>query len=97
MNKKLLYTSLFLLFMLAVSAQTKVRIYGYIIDPNNRGVESANVYIEGTKVGTSTNQNGYYELNVVLKDSATLIYSRIGYRTIRHTIHSSQKVLQGFT
>jgi hypothetical protein len=94
MNKKLLYTFLFLLFMLAVSAQTKVRIYGYIIDPNNRGVESANVYIEGTKVGTSTNQNGYYELNVVLKDSATLIYSRIGYRTIRHTILPTKKILQ---
>ena len=94
MNKKLLYTFLFLLFMLAVSAQTKVRIYGYIIDPNNRGVESANVYIEGTKVGTSTNQNGYYELNVVLKDSATLIYSRIGYRTIRHTIFPTKKILQ---
>lgn len=94
MNKKLLYTFLFLLFMLAVSAQTKVRIYGYIIDPNNRGVESANVYVEGTKVGTSTNQNGYYELNVVLKDSATLIYSRIGYRTIRHTIFPTKKTLQ---
>jgi len=94
MTKKLLYTFLFLLFMLAVSAQTKVRIYGYIIDPNNRGVESANVYIEGTKVGTSTNQNGYYELNVVLKDSTTLIYSRIGYRTIRHTISPTKKILQ---
>ncbi|HEY5507952.1 MAG TPA: TonB-dependent receptor, partial [Paludibacter sp.] len=94
MTKKLLYTFLFLLFMLAVSAQTKVRIYGYIIDPNNIGVESANVYTEGTKVGTSTNQNGYYELNVVLKDSATLIYSRIGYRTIRHTIFPTKKTLQ---
>ncbi|MBV5280950.1 MAG: TonB-dependent receptor [Paludibacter sp.] len=94
MNKKLLYTFLFLLFMLAVTAQTKVRIYGYIIDPSNRGVESANVYIEGTKVGTSTNQNGYYELNVVLKDSATLIYSRIGYRTIKHTISPTKKILQ---
>ncbi len=94
MNKKLLYTSLFLLFMLAVSAQTKVRIYGYIIDPNNRGIESANVYIEGTKTGTSTNQNGYYELNVVLKDSATLIYSRVGYRTIKHTISPTKKILQ---
>jgi hypothetical protein len=94
MNKKLLYTFLFLLFMLPVSAQTKVRIYGYIIDPKNRGVESVNVYIEGTKVGTSTNQNGYYELNVVLKDSATLIYSRIGYRTIRHTISPTKKILQ---
>jgi hypothetical protein len=94
MNKQLLYTFLFLLFTLAISAQSKVRVYGYIIDPNNRGVESANVYVEGTKVGTSTNQNGYYELNVVLKDSSTLVYSRIGYRTIKHTIFANPKILQ---
>lgn len=83
-----------LLFTFLVSAQTKVRIYGYVIDTNNRGIELANVYFENTSVGTITNQNGYYELITEMRDSATIVYSMMGYQTIKHTIHPQQKVIQ---
>ena len=88
--------SLFILLLLisALSAQTKVRIYGYVIDTNNRGIELANVYFEESKKGTTTNQNGYYELITEIKDSATLVYSMIGYQTIKHTIHPHNQVMQ---
>jgi hypothetical protein len=88
--------SLFILLLLisALSAQTKVRIYGYVIDTNNRGIELANVFIENSKIGTTTNQNGYYELITEIKDSATLVYSMIGYQTIKHTIHPHKQVMQ---
>ena len=54
----------------------------------------ANVFFEHTNVGTITNQNGYYELTLNVKDSATLVYSMLGYQTIKHTIHPHQKVMQ---
>ena len=38
----------------------EVRLYGYVLDTDNRGIELANVYVEGTTIGTTTNQNGYY-------------------------------------
>ncbi|MDR3653344.1 MAG: carboxypeptidase-like regulatory domain-containing protein [Paludibacter sp.] len=83
-----------LLFSMGVSAQSKVRVYGYVIDTNNRGIEFANVHFEHSDTGTSTNQNGFYELTMNVKDSATLIYSMVGYQTIRYTIHPQKQVIQ---
>jgi hypothetical protein len=94
MNNKLFYIFCILLFSAVLSAQTKVRIYGYVIDTNNRGIEFANVYFENTTLGTKTNQNGYYELTTDIKDSATLVYSMVGYETIKHTIQSNKHILQ---
>lgn len=83
-----------LFFAFSVSAQTKVRVYGYVIDTNNRGIELANVYFDNTTIGTTTNQNGYYELITEIRDSATIVYSMLGYQTIKHTIRPQQKVIQ---
>lgn len=88
-----LIISFLLILVLGVNAQNKVRIYGYVIDTNNRGIDLANVYIENSKIGTSTNQNGYYDLSTEIKDSATLIYSMIGYQTIKYKISSKQKIV----
>src|SRR5674476_104171 len=88
------YILCILLFSLSMSAQTKVRVYGYVIDTNNRGIELANVYFQNTKVGTTTNQNGYYELIMDIKDSATIVYSMLGYKSIQHTIQPTQRVIQ---
>ena len=70
-----------------------VRIYGYVLGTDNRGVELANVYVEGTTIGTSTNQNGYYDLMVEQSDTIVLVYSMIGYETIRQQLYTENKVL----
>lgn len=77
---------------LNIAAQNKVRVYGYVIDSNNRGIELANVY-SGT-AGTSTNPNGYYELTLDVRDSAFVSYSMVGYYTVRLKISASQKIQQ---
>lgn len=95
MKFRILLISLLCLFSFIVSqAQQKVRIYGYVIDTDNRGVDMANVYLENTTIGTTTNQNGYYEINTEIKDSATIVYSLLGYQTIKHTLYPKQRVLQ---
>jgi len=73
-RKTLIYLSL-LILVSSVTAQSKLRVYGYVIDANNRGIELANVYFENTSIGTSTNPNGYYELMAEVKDSVTIVYS----------------------
>jgi len=35
-----------LFLVVGIFAQNKVRIYGYVIDMDNRGIEMANVYFE---------------------------------------------------
>jgi len=92
-NKIIILFSIFL-FSVGLSAQSKVRVYGYVIDTNNRGIEFASVFFQNSTIGTTTNQNGYYELTMNVKDSATLVYSMLGYQTIKHTIHPHQQVLQ---
>ncbi len=77
-----------------LSAQNKVRIYGYVIGTDNRGIELANVYVEKSDKGTTTNQNGYYDLTVDVTDSVTIVYSLLGYETVRHTLIPKQKIVQ---
>ena len=76
-------------------ASRRVRLYGYVLDEQNRGIEACNVYwkesVATTAVGTSTNKNGYYELIVESQesrdesgqpDSVTIVYSMLGYETV---------------
>ena len=55
------------------AASRRVRLYGYVLDEQNRGIEACNVYwkesVATTAVGTSTNKNGYYELIVESRKS----------------------------
>jgi len=88
------YLILLLLFPLLLNAQNRIRVFGYVIDTNNRGIEFANVFIEGTMYGATTNRNGFYEINTEIADSATIVFSMLGYETIRHTIFPTQRVMQ---
>ena len=80
--------------MLTLWAKTpQVRLYGYVLDTDNRGIELANVYIEGSTVGTTTNQNGYYDITVEMGDTIVMVYSMIGYETIRQQLYTRNDVL----
>ena len=95
MRYKIFFILFFLLSVASVFAQgQKVRIYGYVIDENNRGIEDAGVRFEGMNNGTSTNRNGYYDLYVNITDSVKIVYSHLGYETIRHTIFPGKQVVQ---
>ena len=72
----------------------EVRVFGYVLDTDNRGVDLANVYVEeNTTIGTTTNQNGYYEFFVDIQDTITLVYSMIGYETIRQQLYTTRNVI----
>lgn len=87
------FVLLFTSFAGILNAQSKVRVYGYVVDTNNRGLEFVNVAYENTSIGTSTNKNGYYEISAEISDSLTIVYSSIGYGTIKHVIYPTQKTL----
>jgi hypothetical protein len=87
---------LLLCTLLSISTYAKegeVRVFGYVLDSNNRGIELANIYVEGTTHGTSTNQNGYYDIVVDMTDTIVMVYSMIGYETIRQQLYTHNKVL----
>ena len=91
---KCFYLVMCLLFSMSLSAKVpEVRVFGYVLDSDNRGIELANVYVEGSTVGTTTNQNGYYDLTVEMGDTIIMVYSMIGYESFRQQLYTTKKVL----
>lgn len=84
-RKTLLVTLTLLLCAVALMAQRKVYVRGYVVDDQKRTVDLANIIQLGTSIGTTTNEQGYYELNCEQRDSITLRFSCVGYETVTKT------------
>ena len=71
------------------------RIYGYVVDQDNIGIELANVAVLNADrpIGTSTNKNGYYELVLDEADTVVLAFSMVGYTTVQQRIIDLRDVL----
>jgi outer membrane receptor for ferrienterochelin and colicins len=89
----------FYCFLLLSTLSFGQSISGKIRAKNGDEIPYANVYLKKTKIGTSSNENGFYELKNVLKDSYTLIVSSIGYKTksIKIKITSDEKITKNIT
>ena len=72
-------TLFLLLFGLALTAQAKI-IKGTVTDQTGETVIAASVVVQGTSVGTITDLDGNYELEVP-DDANTLVVSYLGYKT----------------
>ena len=89
----LILCSLFLIPSLCYARTA--RIYGYVVDQDNIGIELANVAVLNTDrpIGTATNKNGYYELLLDETDTVVLAYSMIGYTTVQQRIFDVRDVI----
>ena len=83
LQSKLVLLILFYIICLSnVSSQT-YNISGVVLDSeNNDPIENVNVYIESLDLGTTTNNEGYFELylNNQFADSVDLNIEMIGYK-----------------
>ena len=87
-------TIIFCLFA-AFSYARNARVYGYVVDQNNVGIELANVVVLNADrpIGTATNKNGYYELILDETDTVVLNYSMIGYTSVQQRIIDVREVI----
>ena len=71
------------------------RVYGYVTDQDNVGIELANVVVLNADrpIGTSTNKNGFYELMLEQTDTVVLSFSMIGYTTVQQRVIDLKDVL----
>ena len=71
------------------------RVYGYVTDQDNVGIELANVVVLNADkpIGTSTNKNGYYELLLDEADTVVLNFSMIGYTSVQQRIIDVREVI----
>ena len=77
-------------FSLIFSAQTSI-VTGIVTDENKEVMPGVTVKIDGNNVGTTTNLDGKYSINVE-NDSARLVFSFIGYRNQAIDINGQSKI-----
>ncbi|MFT7072002.1 DUF5686 and carboxypeptidase regulatory-like domain-containing protein [Patiriisocius sp. Uisw_017] len=80
MKKNILF--LFLLFGSIAHSQ----IVGKVTNAKKETLPYVNIYIEDTYTGTTTNDDGNYELNVTETGSYTVIYKFLGYKAFTKKI-----------
>lgn len=68
-------------------------ISGSVVDEKKMPVQFANVFVNNTSIGNSTNENGNFQLNIPGKFAQIeLIVSFVGYKTIKRKINYSPEI-----
>ncbi|MEY8848691.1 DUF5686 and carboxypeptidase regulatory-like domain-containing protein [Psychroserpens sp. XS_ASV72] len=62
------------------------QIKGTVVDSKDQPLAFVNVYIENTYKGTTTNEDGIYELNISKPNTYTVVFQYLGYKTVKKTI-----------
>ncbi len=86
------------LFLLAVNffqiGHTQI-VKGTILDKsNNLKIDFASIYINGTSVGTNSDQNGHFELDITKYSSLPLTISALGYYSVTLTDFSREEPIE---
>ena len=83
MKLRAVVIALVYIFLFAVNLfgqeSKRVKISGNVRDSEGNPIELVNVRVQGTVLGTATNEKGFYSLSVNKGDSITLVFSCLGY------------------
>ncbi|MDY0989246.1 TonB-dependent receptor [Flavobacterium sp. CFBP9031] len=101
---KLKFTISFLSFCFALMtsvsalAQEKATIKGQISLTNNQAADNVSVTLKGTKIGTNTDANGFYEIKNIKPGNYVLKVSGIGYSSKEKSVslNSGDSIIEDF-
>ncbi|MCK5401794.1 MAG: carboxypeptidase-like regulatory domain-containing protein, partial [Flavobacteriaceae bacterium] len=65
------------------SIQSFSQIIGNVKDTNANPLAFVNIYLEGTYIGTTSNNEGNYELNISDNKPFTIVFKYLGYKTLK--------------
>lgn len=81
-------TTIIIIFLPIILFATGNTLSGNLSDSDSRKpLEFANVYFEGTDIGTTTNEDGYFSFVEIPFNEGILKVSMMGYETISRSIH----------
>ena len=66
-----------------VFAQQTTEVRGRVTDENKQPLIGVDVVVEGTSIGVSTNDKGFYELHNVPVGKQTIVFSYLGFQTLK--------------
>lgn len=75
-----------ILFSTVSNAQQTASISGFVLSASGEELIGANVLVQGTTTGTSTNIDGFFELQNLQPGTYTLQFSYVGYQTLTRAI-----------
>ena len=78
------YFSLLLSLFCSISYS---QIKGTVSDKEGRPLPFVNIYVEGTYIGTTTNELGKYELNYTVSKQVSILFQYLGYTTQKHQLN----------
>ena len=93
-----IYLKIFLLIFSITCNSQNNSLAGKISD----GLENlsyVNIYIQNTKLGTSSNEDGYYQIKNIPSGTYKIVVSSLGYKTktIEITFNKDEKIIQNFS
>ena len=88
---KRFYLMLVWMCLLPVGLWAQTRVTGIVLDETGEGAIGANVVVEGTTIGTVTDFDGQFELNVP-DGKKSLVISYLGYKTVTVPAKPNMKV-----
>lgn len=89
MNIKFAFLFIFLIPFFSFS-----QIKGLVTDEKSNPISYVNIYVEGTYSGTTSNENGKYELNIKNEQvGKNLVFQALGYKTQKKAIQSLNQTI----
>ena len=83
---KLIFLSIFI-FQFSILHAVETIIVGEIVnETTGEAIPNVNIHFRGTKIGTTSDENGNYVLRVDMQAKAQLVFSAVGYYTQRFEI-----------
>ena len=74
-------------FMIFTSIVSGLSITGYVVDKeSNVPLENVNIFIENTDTGTTSDKDGYFQIDNVPQDEHQILFSIIGYKTFSKSL-----------
>ena len=80
--KKQLLSALVLLCTFSSFSQIK----GTVSDTKDNPLPFVNIFIDNTYKGTTSNEEGVYELNITEPNTYTVVFQFLGYKTVKKTV-----------
>lgn len=83
MNWKPLFLILLLFFC---SLSSFAQISGTVTNQEGEPLPYVNIFLEGSVTGTTTNEKGFYELEINQPGNYTIVFQYLGYKTLKKAI-----------
>lgn len=86
MNQRLIIILSLLISASSLLAQEDAILYGYVRDSIEQPIDLANIALLGSREGTMTAKNGYFEITVPSAINNTIVVSCVGYLQYRQSV-----------